>query len=117
MEYGKPQIGNPIPDKYKVTVEELDQRLGIVEKQLNIIPSIPKHFENENTAYIEHNGCLIYRNLSSRMYKALDINAFEIPRLSDSEFNQLDRCKSAIDSYISAKQLMEDKDNARQANQ
>ena len=103
---GKPSIGNPIPDKYKVTVEDLDRRVSHLEKINNVVPNLPTHFEKSNTDIIEYNGYLVKRDLTLGLYTILDVDG---KQAIEGTFNQLQRAKDTIDLRVSAKQLVADR--------
>jgi hypothetical protein len=110
---GKPSIGNPIPDRYKGTVEDLDRRVSNLEKLNNVVPNIPTHFEKSNTDVIEHNGYLIKRDLSLGLYSILDAQGKAVSRLSEGTFNQLQKARDAVDLYVSGQRLVENRQSIK----
>src|SRR6266576_1132300 len=101
----KPSLGNDIPSRYKVTLSDLDRRMQAIEHRFNINRH-PTTFESANTDTIEYNGHLVRRDLSSGLYKVLDISGKQV---IDGDFNQLMRAQSTIDSRVNAQKLMEDR--------
>jgi hypothetical protein len=101
---GKPNIGTPIPSRYKASIDNHEQRIRHLEKLNNVVPNIPKTFENADTSVIEHNGYLIRRDLSSGFYTVRDVDGKQV---MESTFKQLAAAKTAIDSRVSAQKLVE----------
>jgi hypothetical protein len=113
MEVGKPSIGNPIPSRYKVSLSDVERRLRDIEKRFNIL-SHPTMFEKADTEIVEYNGHLIKRDLSSGLYKVLDVTEKQV---IPGDFNQLQRAKDAIDLRVGGQELMELRQHVKDINQ
>ena len=105
MEAGKPNIGERIPSRYKVHLSDVDKRVAEIEKRLNIVPNIPKSFENADTDTIEYRGYLIRRDLSSGLYTVHEVNGGK--QVIPGNFNKLQMTKDATDLRVSAQKLSE----------
>ena len=115
MEAGKPNIGEHIPSRYKVHLSDVDKRVAEIEKRLNIVPNIPKSFENADTDTIEYRGYLIRRDLSSGLYTVHEVNGGK--QAIPGDFNKLQMSKEAIDLRISGQELMKLRQHVSDLNQ
>src|SRR5882762_9856277 len=100
--YGKPMIGEPIPNEYKVTDSEVhnlssfremyEQRLASAQMQIAQLEK--KHSDLESrvktapidNTQVNHNGFLITRDLTYTTYKITDLQGKDVQGLSEGSF-------------------------------
>jgi len=116
----KPQLGNPIPDQYKVRLgegwETLEERVAGIEQrqkeQTDIIKRLKDNFDNPGVRYLydtttEYGGFLIIQDLSYTTYKIYNKNGKEVEGLSGGSFKGLSKAQQQIDLYNALHKTLE----------